>query len=286
MYLQFRNIILVLLLFHSVHVKGQLTAAQRDSIHDVELQLKNLTDSMTKGTTEHARSGALAAFNPLFYDLLDNPSTFEYSFDSLKTISVMRSPDGKLKVFTWVFIDRTAETYTYYGVVQARKGKSKEIKRTGLVDTPYERNEADTSELYPEKWFGAVYYDIMQKKVGSTMYYLLIGWRGHTKTITRKVIDVITLNEWGDPLFGKPVFQDEKGNYTCRHVFEFSSQAVMLLRFNHKKSAILFDHLSAPSPGLKGQYNTYGPDFTYDGYTYKKGKWLYKSNLDVKNPAQ
>jgi hypothetical protein len=266
--------------------RAQLTGTQRDSLSGYEWHLRILTDSMSSGSTERIRGGALAEFNPTFFDLLALPSTFEYPFDSLKKISIMKSPDGRLKVYSWVFIDRTAETYTYYGVVQAKKGKTQQIKRTGLVDKPAPVSELDTATLYPEEWCGAVYYDIFEKKVNGVQTYFLLGWRANDKMVTRKVIDVITLNEWGDPLFGLPVFSDEKGVMHTRHVFEFSSQAVMLLRYDRKRSAIVFDHLSAPSPGLKGQYHTYGPDFTYDGYRFKKGKWLYQSNLDLKNTGQ
>jgi hypothetical protein len=273
-------------MLNPVGTMAQLTGTQRDSLLSFEWHLKTLSDSMTSGSTERIRGGALAEFNPVFFDLLALPSTFDYPFDSLKKVSVMKSPDGRLKVYSWVFIDRTAETYTYYGVVQAKKGKTQEIKRTGLIDKPGPVNELDTATLYPEEWCGAVYYDIFEKKVNGVQTYFLLGWRANDKLITRKIIDVITLNEWGDPLFGLPVFSDEKGAVRTRRVFEFSSQAVMLLRYDRKRSTIVFDHLSAPSPGLRGQFHTYGPDFTYDGYRFKKGKWLYQSNLDVKNSGQ
>lgn len=286
-----RKIVLYLVLFgagllRTAEVSAQLTGVQRDSLVSIEKELRALTDSMSKGSTERARTLALAQFNPMFFDLLLLPSTFEYGFDSLKSVSVMRSPDGRLKVYSWMFIDRAAEKYIYYGVVQAKKGKTQEIKRTGLVDVTYQSGESDTMELEPNEWFGAVYYDIAEKRTSSGVKYYLLGWRAHDKMITRKVIDVITLNEWGDPVFGAPVFTDENGKVRYRQVFEYSSQAVMLLRFEKKKNLIVFDHLSAPSAGLKGQFHTYGPDFTYDAYKFKKGKWLYQSNLDLKNPGE
>jgi hypothetical protein len=267
-------------------LQAQMTGTQRDSLRNIEQELKVYTDSMSGGSTEKARALALAQFNPMFFELLSLPSTFEYSFDSLKSVSVMRSPDGRVKVYSWVFIDRTAETYTYYGVVQAKKGKTQEIKRTGLVDVSYPSGFADTMKLEPAKWFGAVYYDISEKRTSGGMQYFLLGWRANDKMVTRKVIDVVTVDEWGNPEFGAPVFSDEKGFLRHRHIFEYSSQAVMLMRFEKKKTMIVFDHLSAPSPGLKGQFHTYGPDFTYDGYRYKKGKWLYQTNLELNNPGK
>ncbi|MBL7915546.1 MAG: hypothetical protein JNL49_10925, partial [Bacteroidia bacterium] len=55
------------------------------------------------------------------------------------------------------------------------------------------------------------------------------------------------------------------------------------LRYEEKKKMFVFDHLSPASPSAKGQFRYYGPDFTYDGYRFKKGLWYYKSNLDMRN---
>jgi hypothetical protein len=40
-----------------------------------------------------------------------------------------------------------------------------------------------------------------------------------------------------------------------------------------KRKKIVFDHLSPPKATLKGAEETYGPDFTYDAFIWKKGKW-------------
>jgi hypothetical protein len=90
---------------------------------------------------------------------------------------------------------------------------------------------------------------------------------------------------WNNPDFGMPVFLDDKKRKKTRVVFSFNAQAVMLLRFNKKKKMIVFDHLSPASPSQKGQFRYYGPDFTYDGFQFKKGKWNYRSNLDLRNPG-
>ena len=57
----------------------------------------------------------------------------------------------------------------------------------------------------------------------------------------------------------------------------------MSLRYEKKKKMIVFDHLSPSSPSLKGKYEYYGPDFTYDGFSFKKGIWHYRKNLEMRN---
>jgi len=99
----------------------------------------------------------------------------------------------------------------------------------------------------------------------------------------KKVIDVLFFDQWDNITFGAPVFLDENKKLKYRVVFEFSAQAVMLLRYEKKKKMIVFDHLSPTSPSAKGQFQYYGPDFTYDGFYFKKGIWNYRKNLDLRN---
>lgn len=49
-----------------------------------------------------------------------------------------------------------------------------------------------------------------------------------------------------------------------------------------KDGMIIFDHLSPASKAMEGQYQYYGPDFTYDGFVFEDGKWNLYSNLDLR----
>jgi hypothetical protein len=57
----------------------------------------------------------------------------------------------------------------------------------------------------------------------------------------------------------------------------------MTLVWDEKYRRIIFDHLSPAYPELEGQYQFYGPDFSYDGFRYKKGKWVFEEMLDPRN---
>jgi hypothetical protein len=57
----------------------------------------------------------------------------------------------------------------------------------------------------------------------------------------------------------------------------------MSLRYDPQKKMIVFDHLSPTKPSLEGQYEFYGPDFTYDGLKFEKGVWEHYQNIEITN---
>lgn len=255
-----------------------------DSLLKAEVQLKSLMDSVVRGSSDHSRQGAIAAFNPLFFDLLGHPETFTYPFDSLKAISRVKSPDGRIRVITWAIRSITDGTYHYFGVVQHLDQSSGRIYRTGLSEFRTESDTIEQSALLSGQWFPALYYDIIERKVKKNTFYFLLGWQGQDRFINSKIIESLTIDRWNNPQFGAPLFNDEF-NKTQRHrvIFRYSSEAVMMLKYHQKKKMIVFDHLSPTSPSAKGQYRYYGPDFTYDGFYFRKGMWNYRKNLDLRN---
>ena len=256
-----------------------------EKIRQTELQLKQLSDSITKGSTDHVREVSLAAFNPIFFDLLSDDATYSYPFDSLKTVSRIESPDGKLRIFTWLIVSKKEGTSSHYGILQRKNPETGSISTIGLLDTNWTNAEAEQTAMKTSRWFGAIYYDIIERKIQKRTCYFVLGWKGNDRFSTKKVIDVIVFDEWDNVTLGMPVFTDEKTR-KYRVVFEFNAQAVMLLRYEKRKKVIVFDHLSPSSPSLKGQYRHYGPDFTYDGYRFRKGLWIYRPNLELRNPGE
>jgi hypothetical protein len=67
-----------------------------------------------------------------------------------------------------------------------------------------------------------------------------------------------------------------------RHVLEYSSGAVISVRFRPDNS-IIFDHLVPlpPSPGDDRIY--FGPDYSYDAFIFRNGLWNLTINVDARN---
>lgn len=255
-----------------------------DSLQKAEALLVQYADSMMRGSSDPIRRAYCALFNPLINDLLKEQITFSYPFDSLKVLSKLKSPDGKLRVYTWFLQNRSSGSYEYYGILQRINPQSGAFVSIGLMEQKHPTDFAEINVFEAKEWYGAVYYDIVERRVKKQTYYFLFGWHGVDRSSTRKLIDVVSFDQWDNLDFGAPLFTGQP-NVKVKHrvVFEFNANAVMLLRFDKSKKMIVFDHLSPSHPSLKGQFSSYGPDFTYDGYFFKKGKWIYKSNLDLKN---
>ncbi|HEX7415424.1 MAG TPA: hypothetical protein VF411_15380, partial [Bacteroidia bacterium] len=128
------------------------------------------------------------------------------------------------------------------------------------------------------KWFGMLYYNI----ISCGDYYTLLGWDGNDKLISRKFIDVLSFKKDGSPVFGKEVFKMPK-KYPKRVMFEYNSAFTITLQYNEAVKAIVFDHLIPKESYLEGQYQFYGPDFSYDAFVLKHGKWNFEEDVDVKN---
>ncbi len=148
-------------------------------------------------------------------------------------------------------------------------GKSHVRKQTGIPAGPVR-----VTGNIPERWYGALFYDLRGFKSEIRIYGSARNDYGNP-SVTRKIIDILSFRDDGDPVFGRKIFESGK-ELKYREVLEYSSEAVITVKFLNDKT-IVFDHLVPISPQLKGQKEFYGPDFSYDSYNLDKGLWRYRS---------
>lgn len=258
--------------------------AQHSSVAENGKQLILLQDSLTKlGNTfinaeiDVERKAANVNFIKTLVSALKIPNSFLFRFDSVKSISILNSPDNRFRIFTWHIINMDG-SYRFYGAVQMNTGGA--LKLYPLEDySPLLKNPED-SVTDNKKWYGAQYYKI-ERVEAQNPYYVLLGWKGNTPESTKKVIEVISFKN-DKILLGLPVF-DDKGKNKKRVIFEYARDASMLLHYEPTQQLIVFDHLVPPDKKLKGQTKSYGPDLSYDGYRLKNGKWEFVDNVDMRN---
>lgn len=217
-----------------------------------------------------------------FVKALKTPNSFHFDFDSLKSITIQRSPDNHFRLFTWHVLNSNG-TYRYYGAIQMNTNDS--LKLLPLLDFTSEIKSPEDTVLNNEKWFGAQYYKIIPvTKEVKTPYYVLLGWKGNTAKSTQKVIEVLYFKE-GKAFFGMPVFD---GNKTYqgknRIIFEYNRSVSMLLNYETDQSRIVFDHLAPPDIEMKGNFAVYGPDLSYDGFKLNKGRLNFLNDIRLTNP--
>jgi hypothetical protein len=262
----------------------RLTFAQHSDESQRLKQLKVYEDSLSSlgkkfvnDENDLERKNANYEFIKTLVSALKVPNSFLYKFDSVKTISIINSPDNRFRMLTWHIVNNDG-SYRFYGTIQINTGG--QLQMFPLEDySPLLKNPED-SVTNTREWFGAQYYKIIPVYAPKP-YYILIGWKGNTVKSTKKVLDVLSFKD-NKPELGLPVF-DGNGKTRRRVVFEYSRQVSMLLRYVPEQNLIVFDHLSPPSPKQKGSPETFGPDLSYDGYKLKNGRWVFVENLDMRN---
>ena len=222
-------------------------------------------------------------FNSLLLEVMSNPASFNYNFDSLKTISILKA--RQLKIYNWA-IPKTNGNFEYFAYVTIWKGKEN-YNVIELIDKSDNIKSPENKTLAPKMWYGAWYYKIINhKKIGKN-YYTLLGWDGNNNLTNKKIIDVIQVDNKGSIKIGAPIFKMAKKTQR-RLIFEYSNNAVMSLKYFPNLEKIVYDYLEpirseAPSStNLEGLYEYYGPSLnSFDALIMEKGKWLYEPNTEI-----
>lgn len=210
-------------------------------------------------------------------NLMEYDSSFYYPFEELKSISKLRSKDGEVRVFSWNVPDETRKL-NYFGLVQ-------HLPKTGEYRY-FHMNSMDTSFQQIKKfkgdannWPGALYLEVIEKKAPYKNYYTLLGWNGNNKLTSIKIVDVLSFDKKGELIFGEPIFVVED-SLQSRLVFEYASTNKMTLEYREDLDIIIFDHLSPPKASLKGLYEYYGPDFSFDALQWTGRYWILTEDVD------
>ena len=265
----------IVLIFFSISTffvmgKDPVVIPELDSINQMLCQIAKTKSDEKKNELNNYLVGYFAIF-------LNTEESWSADYDSVQYLSFLESDDGKLRVFTWNLNYRDG-SFKYFGFLQYN-GKDGAYVHF-LDDKKYDKLEnIERSYATSSEWYGSLYYQLITKKWNSRTFYTLIGWDGADFLINRKVVEVLTFDRKGMPLFGQKCFKLEK-TVTGRLIFEYADRATMLLRFNEKNDMLVLDHLSPPEPKYKGLYQYYGPDYSYDAFIFRAGRWYLQSDID------
>jgi len=240
--------------------------------------LKKTGQLILKGKTDSVRSQVNSIFLVLLMETLALDGAYDILFDSVTNVSILSPPDKLFRLFTWTLPRVDLSAYSYFGFIQQYDKIKKQVKVIPLEEIPVDTENISSKKLPSDKWFGAIYYQIIPVKKNGKNYYSLLGWKGNNVLTTKKIIDVMYFTE-GKPMFGYPIFKGEKG-YTNRIIFEFNAEAMMSLRYEASKKMIVFDRLASSAKESSGNSN--GPSGVYDGFKFEKGRWLLLKDIDVR----
>ncbi len=226
---------------------------------------------------------------------LELEGAFDFGFDSLTFIGRLKAPDNAFRIFNWN-MPMEDGTHKYYGFIlvdqdkiEGRKKNKSRFKNKGkyivyeLTDQSDFIRGPELATLNCDKWFGCLYYKIILNSNKGKNYYTLLGWDGNTAMTWKKVIEVMTFANDGQPVFGEEMTIQIKKLSKRRVIFEFKAELAMTLKYEDKGKRIVCDVLVPEVSGAEGMFQFYVNSGAYDAYYWKKGKWIYDPDQDVRN---
>lgn len=284
MIIKFRtSVLLGLFLLVSIALQAQkkskpvetLSPEAIEKLHSSEDTLAILAYAVVNDSISEMRFLACKSLIKALVNALKTENSFKYPFSRLKSVSILAPPDSSFRIFTWqLFVDDS--TYRYYGAIQMNQP---ELKLHPLIDRSFEMpSTPDYDQHTPDRWYGALYYNLFPFDTREGRKYLLFGFDGFTFFEKRKLIDVLSFDKEGNPVFGSEVFDYPKKQGIKRLVLEYTSEASVRLNWDQVYQAVLFDNLIPyPNPYTGGIMNI--PDGSYSGFKLDKGRWEFIDKL-------
>jgi len=275
--------LLVFVSFISLSSSAQVASPQMDSLRKLERELAALSFRIVNDSAQESRADACFKFIPRLVEALKVKGSFDYPFDSLETISIIKPPDNSFRIFTWQLRWGNG-LFRHFGAIQMNTpGK---LLLHPLFDYSDSLDNPVNHVLDADRWYGALYYNIYPFKVKGKTYYILFGFDQNDLWSNKKLLDVLHF-ENGKPVFGAPVFEfkDSTGRKTVlsRFIIEFKKDASTTLNYSDSDKMIVYDHLMPPEARLSDLKFTFIPDGTYEGFRLKKGKWQHVEKIKTMN---
>lgn len=247
----------------------------QDFTNDIK-KLNELGKEILASENDEDKLKTNALYKTELNTLINKDNSFEYNFDSLKTISILKAHN--LKIYNWT-VPFTDGTFEYFGYLQIKTEEGFLVVE--LTDKSEEIKSPENKNLTSKSWYGALYYKLIHHKKLGEETYTLLGWDGNNMLTNKKIIDVVTVSGSGMIKFGSPIFK--MNNKTQRRViFEYSENAVMSLKYHPNREQIIFDFLVPSSSKLKNIYEYYGPALNrFDALTIEKSKWVYEEDINI-----
>lgn len=266
---------LIAILFSQILFAQSAIQPDRKFLEKKEDSLKSISLQIIQGRNVEDRFAADSLFTKMFVRALKSKGSFNYTFDSLITISKLTSPDNLFKIFTWQLVVND-NVVRQHGAIQMNTSDGS-LQLFPLIDkTGAIINVSDTI-ANNFGWVGAVYYKIIQKKAFGKNYYTLLGYDENNLSSDRKIIEVLTFND-GKPIFGGGYFSFPDNSINkhgfARYIMEYKKNASPRLTYDADLDMIIYEHMISETGEPNKKY-TYIGDGDYEGLKWTDGKWVH-----------
>lgn len=267
-----KAILSIAFLVVSLTVEAQVEAAFRDSVNSLFNVMRTADDS--------EKVLAATKLEAMFTEYYSEPLHFDHELDSVPFLGQLASWDGVIRMLCWNLAFESGE-FQYHCVMRHQPTKET-VAVTIFQDSGSDWERMERKPVRPNDWYGALYYNILANRYRGQTYYTVLGWDGKDNITNRKVVDVINL-QGKSVVLGASMFKNERDLPTNRLIFEYANDVSMALNYDEKEKMVIMDHLAPEDSRFEGQYQFYGPDFSYDGLEFKKGEWILLKDVFAKN---
>lgn len=250
----------------------------------IEKKLNEYGQKIVNSALYQDREEADRQFTKLLTQFVEDEASMNYPLKTVSSLINISSQDSLIRILSWTILDAN-NNYQFRGIVQ-RKNDKEDYFYYHLKDQSAIIQDAEKADLTAQKWFGCLYYEIALVNNGMRDVYTLLGWDGNNNLSHKKVIELMYFDGQDSIRFGTALIKDQNNDFLKRKIFEFSAELKMTLKFQKELNRIVFDHLSPSNPTLKGVYEYYGPDFSFDSYNWDGRYWTYKADIDVDAPLE
>jgi hypothetical protein len=253
-----------------------LSATDRKQLIKKEDSLRLFADSMINAESPAVRFRADSNFVRGLVRALRVKNSFNYPFDSLRTISRLYSPDSLFRIFTWQ-MKKDEYVLLQKGAIQMRTADGS-LKLYPLFDASMFTGKPQDSVRTRDNWIGAIYYRIIMKEHNGKRYYTLLGFDDFSVSSNKKWMEVLSFNANGEPIFGGPFisFKEDslKKPVQSRFAIEYKKEAGTVFNYNPELDMIVFDHLISETDQPEKK-DTYIPDGDFEGFKWVNGQWVH-----------
>jgi hypothetical protein len=241
-----------------------------------EDSLKKLAVAIVMDKDPAVRFRTDSTFTRTLVRALKIQHSFQFPFDSILQVSRLYAPDSSFRIFTWQVV-KDESIVRRHGAIQMKTADGT-LKLFPLIDkTQLIYNTFDTITSN-ESWIGAIYYRIIKTIDKNQSIYTLLGYDENNMRSTKKRMEILTFDQLGKPVFGKPIISFEEDTLPkqmqSRFWLEYKKGGNARFQFDDEMNLIIYDHL-IPEEGEVGKKYTYIPDGDYEGFKWKNGKWIH-----------
>lgn len=209
------------------------------------------------------RQMALGDFDSCLWHMAQGDLSIPRNIPELFTVY---APDSSFALYSYRFRVHSA-LYSYRAIL-IRGNRAQLLKRDSIVSKTFNK-----SKIYTQNdWYGAVYYNLLAKKIAGKRYYFLFGYRDVDASESQKLIDVLWFDENGSLQLGAAKFDIPGFENARRFYFNYSKMGGAKLNYDPYQKLILKDHLIASVVNGKPVML---PDGSYEALEWKKKKWHY-----------